>query len=192
MMRVAIIGAGGHGQVVADALLRMAHAGAAVTLAGFVDDAPGVGPVLGAPVVQRRDDLAHDAAIIAIGDNRRRADVFAEIRAAGVALATVIHPSAVVAPDVSIGDGAVLCAGVVVNTQARIGENAIVNTGATVDHHCVIGAHAHLAPGVHLAGNVTIGEGTLVGIGSVAIPGITVAAWTLVRAGTTIVKGVPA
>lgn len=193
-MRVLIIGAGGHAQVIAEAVLRCADHGDDVSLAGFLDDdLARSGTVLfDRPVHADIASIPHDAVTVAIGDNGARAKVFAALRDAGKAFATIVHPSSIIAPDVRLGQGAMVCAGVIVNTGAQIGDDAILNTGATIDHHSVIGAHAHVAPGVHLAGSVTVGEGVLLGIGSVAVPGVSIAPWSFVRAGSIVSKDVGA
>jgi sugar O-acyltransferase (sialic acid O-acetyltransferase NeuD family) len=204
--RVLIIGAGGHGQVIADILLNMQKAGQPVTPIGFLDDSPEQHSLLrlGLPVFGSISDLpniAHDAAVIGIGDNRTRKQVFDRLRAAGTRLISALHPAAIIAHEVRIGDGTVACAGAILNTGADIGENVILNTGCTVDHHCRIADHVHIAPGVHLGGYVTIAEGGLVGIGATVMPYRHVGAWSQVGAGAlvhrniderTTVVGVPA
>ena len=129
--------------------------------------------------------------MIAIGDNSARRRVYETVKALGIPLLNVIHPSAVIAADVQLGDGIVAFANVVVNIGARVGDNVILNTACTVDHDCVIGGHAHLAPGVHLAGGVSIGEGTLMGIASSAIPLVEIGKWVTVGAGSVVVSNIP-
>jgi sugar O-acyltransferase (sialic acid O-acetyltransferase NeuD family) len=205
-MKIVVLGASGHGQVVADVLFQMWTKGREMELVGFLDDDRSLTGtrILGLPVLGTLADLAatpHDCLILGVGDNATRARLYAELTAARKRFVTAIHPSAVLAPDVVIGAGAVLCAGTVVNPGARIGENAILNTCASIDHHCHLGAHSHVAPGVHLAGNVSVGEGALVGIGSCAVPGVSIGAWSIVGAGAAVtadvaeritVAGVPA
>lgn len=197
MIRVMILGAGGHAQVVADVLLRAHEAGANCQPIGFLDDNSSLAgaaimdlPVLGA--ITQLDEFDHDALIVAIGDNRTRARLFESVRSQGKPIINAIHPAAVIAPDVRLGQGVMICAGVVVNTGTVIGDNVILNTGCTVDHHNRIGNHAHIAPGVHLGGDVTIGEGTLVGIGASVIPQRTVGEWSIIGAGSVVTKDIPA
>ena len=194
-MRILILGAGGHAQVVADILQRMAEAWAGVTPLGYLDDDAALAGrrLLGLPVLGTLADLpavAHDAVVVAIGDNATRRRVFERLAAAGERFAVARHPAAVVAPDVVPGPGTMICAGVVVNPGSAIGANVILNTGCTVDHHNRVGDHAHLAPGVHTGGEVTVGEGAFVGIGATIIPGRTVGAWSRVGAGSLVTKDV--
>jgi sugar O-acyltransferase (sialic acid O-acetyltransferase NeuD family) len=197
MVRVLILGAGGHAQVVTDILLRAHQAGASAHPIGFLDDdSTLVGTtimdfqVLG--IIAQLDEFDHDAIIVAIGDNHTRARLFESVRAQGERIVNAIHPAAVLAPDVHLGQGVMICAGVVVNTGTIIGDNVILNTACTVDHHNHIGNHAHIAPGVHLGGDVTIGEGTLVGIGATVIPQRTVGAWSVIGAGSVVTRDIPA
>ena len=194
---ILIIGAGGHGQVVADIFRARRGAGLIPTPVAFLDDnrnshgtAPGGWHVLGS--TNLLSSLPHAGVVVAIGDNRTRAKVYAGLAAAGEALAVAEHPRSIVAEDVAIGDGCTVCAGAVINTGSVIGENTIVNTAATVDHHASIGPHVHLAPGVHLGGDVRIGEGALIGIGAVILPRVTIGAWSVVGAGAVVTADVPA
>jgi sugar O-acyltransferase (sialic acid O-acetyltransferase NeuD family) len=188
-MRVLIIGAGGHGQVVADILLRMQDAGSDITPLGFLDDCRDlVGQkFLGLPVLGRivdRNNFQPEVFIVAIGDNETRKKIFQSLQQEGRAFAIVQHPKSVVAPDVQVGAGSMICAGVVINTGTTIGESSILNTGCTVDHHNHIGNYVHIAPGTHLGGEVEVGEGALIGIGATIMPGKRIGSWSIVGAAT--------
>jgi sugar O-acyltransferase (sialic acid O-acetyltransferase NeuD family) len=188
-MRVLILGAGGHAQVVADILMRTQEQTGSVHPIGYLDDDLALAgqsfiglPVLGA--IACLSEIEHDAAIVAIGDNATRQRLFEPIQSLGENLIVARHPAAVVAPDVCIGPGSMICAGVVVNPGTVIGANVILNTGCIVDHHNHIGDHVHIAPGANLGGEVTIGKGTLVGIGAVVMPQKRVGDWSMVGAGS--------
>ena len=194
-MKIVVMGASGHGQVVADILFQMWTKGREMELLGFLDDDPKLTGtrILGLPVLGKLADLPatpHDCVILGIGDNAVRARLYAELTQARKRFATAIHPSAILAPDVVLGAGAALAAGAIANPGARVGENAILNTGASIDHHCVLGAHCHVAPGVHLAGHVNVGEGAFVGIGSCAVQGVQIGAWSVVGAGAAVTQNV--
>lgn len=196
MVRILILGAGGHAQVVADILLRARDAGQPITPIGYLDDDASLhGKVLvDLPVLGYTSSLGripHDAVIIAIGNNQIRKRLADELSAAGETFASARHPSAIIAPDVRIGSGVMICAGVVVNTGTVIGAHVILNTGCTVDHHNSIGSHAHIAPGVHTGGEVVIEEGVLVGIGATVAPRTSVGGWAVVGAGAVVTKPVP-
>lgn len=195
-MRVLIVGAGGHAQVVADILQQMGRAGSDLHPTGYLDDNPALHGqfFLTLPVLGPISDLAnipHDAVVVAIGRNETRERIFTALLARNERFVIARHPSAIVAPDVQIGPGAMICAGVVVNTGSHIGANVILNTGCTIDHHNQIGDHAHVAPGVHTGGEVVIGAGAFVGIGAVVMPQRTIGAWSTIGAGAIVTKDIP-
>jgi len=196
-VRVLILGAGGHAQVVADILLRMQENGAPVAPIGYLDDNPTLKgqhflelPVLGDVV--RLVDIPHEAVIVAIGNNTIRQRLFESLRHQGEHFVTAQHPHAIIAPDVNIGIGSTICAGAIVNPGSVIGVNVILNTGSTVDHHNRIGDHVHIAPGTHLGGDVVIGEGALIGIGATVMPGCQIGAWSVIGAAALVHRNLPA
>ncbi len=194
MSDLCIVGAGGHGVVVADAAQASGHWSA---IAFFDDRWPEVQSVdrwqvLGTLATLRErvavgDDLQ---VVVAIGENRRRLELTRELAAAGARLATVVHPFTAISPSAEIGAGTVVMAGAVVNPRARIGDAAILNTRASVDHDCQIGHGAHLCPGSTLAGNVTVRDLAWVGIGSSVIQGVTIGTAALVGAGAAVIRNV--
>jgi len=129
--------------------------------------------------------------VMGIGANLARRRAFEHARRLGYTVLPVVHPSAIVGRECTIGAGAVLLARVTVNTGTRIGDNVILNTSCSVDHDCNIGSHAHLAPGTTLAGNVLVGEEAFIGAGTVAIPGVRIGARAIVGAGAVIVRHLP-
>lgn len=166
---------------------------------GFVDPDPMRPPLLGAR------HLGDDGAVFghrpgsvrlvngvgSISCTRNRRTVYDRFVQEQYGFATVIHPSAVVAPEVQIEDGVQVFAGAVVQTGCRLGANAVLNTGARVDHDCVIGAHAHVSPGVTICGAVCVGDGAHIGAGATVIQGIRIGAGSLVGAGALVIRDVP-
>jgi sugar O-acyltransferase (sialic acid O-acetyltransferase NeuD family) len=179
--RVLIVGAGGFGQSVADALT------AQEAIAGFVDDRADMqSHVLGLPVLGRVCDLAllrrhHDRIVVAIGDNRLRRSLFEAALALDYRLLAVVHPRAWCSPHAHIGEGAMVMAGAVVGTAAQIGRGAIVNAAAVVDHHAKVGDFAHLGVHACMAGGALLGEGSWLQEGTVLRAGQTVAAYQVIN-----------
>ena len=189
-----VFGASGHGKVVADAAL----ASHRFAVRGFLDDDPSRhGQVLlGLPVeggldaIQGRQGLV--AVALGVGSNAARLAVFSRLIAAGHTVVTVVHPSAVVAAGVTLGDGTFVAPLAVVHTDARLGRACIVNTGAVVEHDDVLGDGVHVSPNAALGGDVTLGDEVHVGLGAVVLPGITVGARSTVGAGACVTHSVEA
>jgi sugar O-acyltransferase (sialic acid O-acetyltransferase NeuD family) len=193
--RVVILGGGGHARVIADAIGRANRKRCLLELVGFLDDNPLLfgSTISGKRVLGSLRDVTkvpHDAIVLGIGENHRRGQVFAEMVSLGQNVIPVIHPSAIIAHDVRIGRGTVVCAGVIVNSGARIGENVILNTACTIGHDCRVDSHAHVAGGVHLGGGVAIGEGAFVGLGSAVVPNRAIGSWATVGAGAVVTREV--
>lgn len=186
-MKLLVIGAGGHAKVVIDA----ARA-AGVDVVGVAGKPGDPSDVLGIPVTLDRSAGGAEAFIVAVGDNKRRAEEFATWLATGLEPVSVIHPSAILSDDVDLGRGVFVAPGVIVNVGAHIGDNVILNTGCRIDHDTEIGDHAHIGPNVALCGGVVVGEGALLGVNSCVIPLGRVGAWSQVGAGAAVTREVPA
>lgn len=180
-----VYGAGGHGQVVAEAA-RLAG----MAVLGFLDDRPdgAAGGNLLCPDDPRLDRACFH---VAIGDNAARRAVTARLRQEGRAIARVIHPTAFVSPTATLGDGVFVGPCAVIHAYAILDEGAIANSAAVIEHHCNVGAFAHVAPAAALGGNVTVGELTLVGLGARIVPGVVVGRSSVVGAGAAVIRDVP-
>jgi UDP-perosamine 4-acetyltransferase len=126
----------------------------------------------------------------AMGDNRMREQMLESARAAGLTPLTAVHPRAVVARGVKLGEGIWIAAGAVVNPGSTIGDGAVINTGATVDHDCRIGAYANISPGCSLSGRTTVEKYALLGTGAVTLPDAWIGEDATVGAGAVVVKRV--
>jgi sugar O-acyltransferase (sialic acid O-acetyltransferase NeuD family) len=196
-MRVLIIGAGGHGQVVADILVRMRERTGTVEPVGYLDDNSSLSgrKLLGLAVLGTTADLssvAHDAVIVAIGDNAVRSRLFGQLRQAGERLFTACHPQVVIAPDVTVGAGTMVCAGVVIDPGCMIGSNVILNTCSCVTHNSRIADHVHIGVGARVGAELLVAEGALVGMGATLTSRKSIGAWSVVGAGACVTKSVPA
>lgn len=164
---VHIVGCGGHAKVIASMIV----AGDRFEIGSFIDRAPTDGTrFLDRPVVAEGAFLAAgagEAVAFGLGEWRHRADAVARFEAAGFSrFPAIVAPSAIVAPDVLIGEGSVLMPGVCVNAGSEIGDFCVLNTGAILDHDGSLGRGAALAPGVTVGGGCRIGAGAYVGIGA--------------------------
>lgn len=193
-----IIGAGGHGAVVADAAQR---AGKWSHIAFYDDRWPVLLENAGCEVAGNIEALrqrvaigwpAQQQLIVALGANSTRLSLTREFQARGAELATIVHPTAVLSASSTIGLGSVVFAGAIINARSAVGLACIINTGAIVDHDASIAAGTHVCPGVALAGNVRTGELVTIGIGACVIQGRQIGIRAVVGAGSTVVHDVEA
>ncbi len=189
-----VIGAGGHARVLIS-LMRLAGELAPV---GILDDDEtrwgeeydGV-TILGSTSLLSEHPRAAEACAIGIGRNSVRARFFELARQYGYRLPPLIHPSAVVAADVSLPAGIQLLANSVVNPGTTLGENVILNTGAQADHDNRIASHVHLHPAAILAGGVRIGEFTYIGTNAAVNPYLSIGARSMIGSGSMVIKDIP-
>jgi sugar O-acyltransferase (sialic acid O-acetyltransferase NeuD family) len=190
-VRYLLIGAAGHAQEVAWALTEQLRARGEVSELRFFDDsiprgrvASGLGDVVG-PLDAVREHLHGDEVrlVLAVGLPRTKAALVARLESLGVPWTTVVHPLAIVGPNVTVGEGSYVAAGAVVTVNARLGRFVTVNVHCLVAHDGVVGDLATLHPDVHLSGNVSIGTGCELGAGSLVIPRTTIGAWAILGAG---------
>lgn len=184
--RLVIVGASGHGKVVADIAVRCGYCDIV-----FLDDSDEAVECAGFPVVGKASDIASlsDGAefIVAIGNAEVRKRIQSRINDS---IATLVHPSAVIGRGAKIGRGSVVMAGVVINPYAQIGEGCIINTCASVDHDCIVDDYAHISVGAHLAGSVHVGERAWVGIGATVSNDISICSDCVIGAGAVVVKDI--
>jgi sugar O-acyltransferase (sialic acid O-acetyltransferase NeuD family) len=159
MKQLLIVGAGGHGRSVSEAVA----AAGEFEVVGFLDDAfPGLDRVWKIPVLGKVADLAKfrgvaDHAFVAIGKNPLRQRMTVELQEAGFLTVTIVHPRAIVSPSARIGAGSAIMAGAIVGTEAVLGEGVIVNCAAVVDHHCQVGDFGQLGVNAAMAGGSVLG-----------------------------------
>jgi sugar O-acyltransferase (sialic acid O-acetyltransferase NeuD family) len=195
-IRILIIGAGGHGQCVADNLLAICEHGRPETPIGFVDDNVALHgqcifdlPVLGG--IDQILHIPHDALFVGIGSSRIRRALYTRLLTEGERFARAVHPNAQIMRGVEISDGVYIGALATVSVASRIGSNTILNGTSVVGHHVDIGEHVHIAPGVTIAGEVTIGSGSMIGIGANILPRVRIGQNCIVGAATLVRQDVP-
>lgn len=161
MDRLLIVGAGGFGHAVAEAIA----ATSAYILVGFADDRwPELSCNRAGAVIGRISDLASlrnhaDAVAIAVGNTSVRERIFTSARAAGFALPYIVHPRAYVAGGVSIGAGVLVMAGAVVGAESVLGDGALINAGAILDHDCIVEDFGHVGIAASMAGGAQLARG---------------------------------
>ena len=162
-MRLIILGAGGHGKVVAD----LAEQTGKYDAIYFLDDASEDSCVLGKCSDFEQFNTPDTELYPAFGNNAGRAEWERKIENAGMKLAKIIHPLAYVSPKAQIADGCVIMPYAVINTGTVLNKACIVNIGALVDHDCILEEGCHIAPGGIVKGENQLPKGTKVDSGEV-------------------------
>lgn len=184
-----IVGAGGHGSVVAETAELMGRWKSIV----FFDDHKPKGSnfhnwqVIGslADLIIHSDQFSD--CVVAVGKNSLRHSICHRLLEKNLQLVSIVHPTAIVSPNCTIGDGCAILAGAVVNIGSRIGMASIVNNAATVNHDCEISPGVHIGPNVGIGGNVSIGKESWIGIGANVIHRIRIGRNVIVGSGAAVV-----
>jgi len=187
--RLVIIGCRGHGRVTAD-VARLCGYENILFLDDIYPEQPHSCNVVG--LVKDYSEYVDSFTdfIVATGDASYRADVTEKLISAGAMVVSLVHPSAVIGTEVTIGSGVIIMAGAVINTGSVIGDGVIVNTCASVDHDCCLGDYVHVAVGAHLCGNVTVGERSWIGAGSTVINAIDICSGCMIGAGAVVISSI--
>lgn len=187
--KLVIIGASGHGKVIAD-IAKLKGYNEIV----FLDDdlsksKNGSYDVLG--TINNIDNYIRDCDfIVAIGNNAIRKSISERLILKNIEQTILVHPSAVVDSSVVLSQGTVVMANAVINADSKIGRSCIINTASTIDHDCIIHDYVHLSPGSHVAGTVSIGEECWLGIGSIICNNIDITDNCTLGAGSVVINDI--
>jgi sugar O-acyltransferase (sialic acid O-acetyltransferase NeuD family) len=192
MSGLMILGAGGHGKVIAEIAELMAKWDEIV----FLDDNQKLTEVNGYNVIGKLHDYRihkdrYPYAFVAIGKNELRLKLIENLKKEGFVVPVLVHPFTAISNNCQIREGTVVMAGAVVNTNVLIGKGCIINTSCSIDHDCILEDGVHISPGVHLGGTVTIGKYTWVCLGSNIINNIVIGSNTIVASGSVVTKNIP-
>lgn len=190
--KLIIYGAGGLGREV----LAMVDGDSRYEVKGFIDDSKVVGTtVANVQVVAHYDTLesfSDCSFVVAIGDPVTKSKIVGKLRAKHVKFATIIHPSAMIgSASVIIGEGSIVCAGVMLTTDIHIGDHVLLNLGCSVGHDARIASYTSIMPGANIAGEVTLGEKVLVGAGASIMNRVSVGERSKVGMGAVVLTNVP-
>lgn len=185
MRKLAIIGASGHGKVVADIARKNGYKEIV-----FLDDDESIHECGGYPVIGKSSEAGTIDADIIVGIGNAGIRKRIQESVPEEKLVTLIHPDAVIAEDVAIGAGTVVMAGAVINSGARIGKGCIINTCSSVDHDCDVGDYVHIAVGSHLCGTVSVGDGTWIGAGATVSNNVSICSDCMIGAGAVVIKNI--
>ena len=185
---VIILGASGHAKVIADIVVKSGD-----NLIGFLDDNKEIKnkvifdnkKVIGTIIdCYNYPDVYF---IIGIGSNKIRRTISKKYN---LNWYTAIHPNAIIADDVEIGEGTVVMAGTIINIGTKIGKHCIINTSSSIDHDNILEDFVHISPGAHLAGTVTVKNGTWICAGAIVINNIRIEKNNVIGAGAVVIQSI--
>ncbi len=187
MKKLAIIGACGHGKVLADIAIRTGYEDIV-----FFDDNKTESEYGGWPIIGKTVDIAkHDEdVIVAIGNAKTRQWFLETLEREKKNIATLIHPNAVIADDVIIGIGSVVMAGAILQPGSAIGKGCIINTDSSLDHDSRVGNYVHVAVGAHLAGEIEVGARTWIGAGAIVSNNVSIHCDCMIGAGAVVIRDI--
>ena len=190
MKSLAILGAGGHGKVVAEA----AELSEWQDIIFFDDKFPNQTKISKWVIKGNSDSFflhaeQFDGIHVAIGNNKIRREKLKKHNPKN--LVSIIHPSSIISASAKIGIGTSIFAGVVINSDAFIDKGVILNTSCTIEHDCEVHSFAHICPGVKLAGSVSVGSNSMIGIGTSVIQNLSIGCNVVVGAGSVVTSDIP-
>ncbi len=195
MRNLLIIGAGGFGREMFAAAREAVGFGERFRVKGFLDGNAraldgfvGYPPVVGDPETYRaREDDVFVTALGDVGARRRCAEM---VEARGGRFIPVIHRTASLGPNVSVGDGAFVAHNAVLTADVKVGRHACVFHGSVVGHDAALGDFSHVYSLVSIGGGVSLGEGARVFPGARIVPRVSVGAGATVGIGSAVVRSV--
>ncbi len=199
MKDIAIFGVGGFGREVLALIKDINKVEPIWNIIGFFDDGYEKGVMVNDyPNLGKTEDLnkwgTPLSLAVSIGSPVIKKGILDNISNPLIDYPTLIHPSAWIGDKafVEIGNGCIICAGVMITTNVRIEDFVILNLQCTVGHDTVIKDYAAFMPSVNISGEVIVGEGVYVGTGAKIINQLEIGDYTIVGAGAVVAKSLPA
>ena len=193
---IVLVGAGGLGRDVLNYVLEAIRPSPHMRVRGFLDDNPGAFrpdrcefPLLGSILDYAIEP--QDRFVMAIGDCVKRAELIRKMEARGARFITIIHPTAYVAPNATVGNGCIVGPFSAVGSDARVGDHVLLTWYSSLAHDSIAHSFAMLSPYSTANGSAILEEGTFLGTHAVIHPKIRVGAWSKVASGSVVYRDVP-
>lgn len=195
-MKSIIIGAGTYGEVY---LAYLQEAG--VDIVGFLDDDPkrkgqevrGV-PVLG-PVSMLnslKDTDEVEAVYCPLGNNKLRVKFLSMARDLGYETPNYIHPSVIISPNVTIGNGVYILLGTTIMPHTVIKDYVMISMGVHLAHHNILEEGVFLSTGCNFGASIHAHKYAYCGISSTIMTGLhELGEDCLIGAGAVVIRDVP-
>jgi sugar O-acyltransferase (sialic acid O-acetyltransferase NeuD family) len=199
MKKIAIFGAGGFGREVHMLIEQINAVNQEYEFIGYFDDGLTKGtiingfPVLGA-IAEINTYTSALSLVCAVGDPSTKRAIVGKIKNPMISYPTLIHPNVLIGNRQfnEIGEGCIICAGVIITVNTIIGNHVILNLACTVGHDTTIGNFSSFMPTVNISGEVIIEDAVYVGTGAKINNQLTIGTNTIVGSGAVVVKSLPA
>lgn len=130
-----------------------------------------------------------DGMIVGIGDNKKRVQYYNDLIKYKKFL-NIIHPSSIISSNVKIGKNCFISANVVINSRSKLSHSVIINTGTIVEHDCICEDGVHISPRSILGGNVIVKKLSWVGMSSIIKNNIIINENVIIGAGSLVLKNI--
>lgn len=173
-MKSVIIGAGTYGEVY---LAYLQEVG--VEIVGFIDDAPKTDNVRGVPVLGGMDSLpllkekyGVEAVYCPLGNNKLRVEFLSRAKELGYQTPNYIHPSVIISPNVTIGNGVYILLGTTIMPHTTIKDYTMISMGVHLAHHTVLEEGVFLSTGCNFGASIIAHKYAYCGISSTIMTGL--------------------
>lgn len=198
--KVVILGGTGDGQVAGQLIRDMHRAGREIELLGYLNDHADKGKTIGNyPVLGKTSDwpklpgnIFFHCCLLSVGKMRQRAELIKGFAIPDERLVSLIHPTACIADDVVIGQGAMICSHVTCQPGARIGRLGSIRAGANIGHDVTLDDLVYVGPNSTLCGYVKVDEGAYVAPNAVLREHIRMGEYSVLAAGGIAFKDIEA
>ncbi len=175
-MKSVIIGAGTYGEVY---LAYLQEAG--VNVVGFLDDDPKyenqmvrgipvLGPISKLETLKNTDNI--EVVYCPLGNNKLRVKFLTKAKELGYKTPNYIHPSVIISPNVSIGEGVYILLGTTIMPHTVIKDYVMISMGVHLAHHCVLEEGVFLSTGCNFGASIHAHKYAYCGISSTIMTGI--------------------
>ncbi len=199
--KLVIIGGEGNGGVIASCIeeMRLRYNNTEWEVAGFINDYESTVsgyPVLGGTadvqdILQRYPDYYLMWGIHTIGRNYLIEKVFNKVNLPRERLATIVHPSAFVAPNAHLEPGVFIMSNCYVGPAAHIGLCSMLMANAIVAHNTRVGPLCHFSAGSITSSYDTIGKCSSISFGAVVLEKKNIGNFAVAGASSLVTKDIP-
>ena len=168
---------------------------------GFLDDDPKyknqsvrnipvIGPIAKLETLKETDGV--EAVYCPLGNNMLRVKFLTKARRLGYKTPNYIHPSVIISPNVSIGEGVYVLLGTTIMPHTIIKDFVMISMGVHLAHHCVLDEGVFLSTGCNFGASIHAYRYAYCGISSTIMTGIhELGEDCLIGAGAVVIRDVP-